>query len=282
MNTKEKEFRSLVLDWLNASPNYMSKLKNYRVVTGQSVDMHFDEASTGGALAGDDTSNPDDVKVPQDGNNQSKLDLWTKPENLPSAIASIMQKTQDNADFNPIKYDSAELAEHFPLYLSAINHTPFFHQVETRWQKQTYSSTDYNKLIDNVLELYQGVSKQDKDKISSAITDMAKSVTSEKHSERWDNLFNQATIDYTDPNAPKMLIYYTSLHMSHDENKKSTVDEQDYTVGMATYIVNVEAIKNQAETLQAVLAKSVNDWINGSTSPDKNAKSGGTKLCFKR
>lgn len=115
------------------------------------------------------------------------------------------------------------------------------------------------------------------DKIKTSITDMAKSVFGQRESEQWKNIFSQSTLDLTDLQNPRLYVYYTSLHMFHSQNGKSEVQEQDYEVRMTTYLVLPDLIRAHASTLAGLDKKSVDSWMNDSTSPERP----NVKLCFR-
>ncbi|MOA69550.1 hypothetical protein D3C78_1978070 [compost metagenome] len=55
------------------------------------------------------------------------------------------------------------------------------------------------------------------------------------------------------------------------------MQEQDYEVRMATYLVLPDLIRAHASTLAGLDKKSVDSWMNDSTSPERP----NVKLCFR-
>lgn len=227
----------------------------------------YQEANAVGDFLGTNTSNP----------NAQGREIFADPANLPTAIATIMTHTQNKANFHPAAQKPEELAKYYNDYLVGMDQTPFFHLTRNDQTKQTFKSKDYNKLIDQVTALYEGVDEADKTKIKDSIKQMAKSVFSESHSEEWKNLFSQATIDYANPRVPKLYIYYTTLHMKHDDGK-SEVNEQEYTVNRAEYDVLADLIRAYADSLTKLIKVDVDDWITDSSSPVDPK----VELCFEK
>jgi hypothetical protein len=204
-------------------------------------------------------------------------EIYSNPQNLPTAIASIMNHAQNRADFHPASVPPDQLAQKFNGYVTEVDKTPFFHLEKHDSVKQSFYSKDYNKLIDQISGLYDSVSSGDRSKIKDDITDMAKSVFSDQRSEQWRNLFSQSTIDFSDIRRPKLFIYYTTLRMKHDSSGKSEVNEQEYTVSRTEYTVLADLIRAYASNLASLDKKSVDDWLTESTTQER----ANAKLCFK-
>lgn len=215
---------------------------------------------------GNDTSDPD----------ASGIEIYSELQNLPTAVASILNHSQNRADFHPADMSPEVLATRYSAYISEIDNNPFLHLLKSEQSKQSFYSKDYNLLIDQVVNLYTGVTAQDLDALKDSIADMAKSVFGQTKSEDWKNLFSQSTLDISDEDNPILFIYYTSLHMGHDETGKSEVNEQDYMVRKTEYLVLPDLIKAHAYQLASLDKKSIDAWAGDSTSPERND----AKLCF--
>ncbi|HEV2099424.1 MAG TPA: hypothetical protein VGR45_10930 [Stellaceae bacterium] len=248
--------RDLVQEWIHILPPAYSP-----VVTADNV-----AATARGTFLGQDTSDPDAQGVA----------IYKETQNLPTAIASLLNHSQLRANFHPASTTPDKLAAAFEAYVTEIDANPFFHLETNETDKQKFYSRDYNLLIDQVVNLYKGVSTQDLNELKTAITDMAKSVFGQERSEQWKNVFSQSSINLSDLQNPKFYLYYTSLHMFHEKTGKSEVNEQDYEVRATTYLILPDLIRAQAERLAGLDRKSVDDWLSGATSPEaKNAQ-----LCF--
>ncbi|MCG8474993.1 MAG: hypothetical protein MI784_05910 [Cytophagales bacterium] len=200
-------------------------------------------------------------------------EIYTDPKNLPTAIASIMNKAQNRADFHPARQDAAKLSERYNDYIVEVDKTPFFHLERNDHTKNDFKSKNYDKLIDQIVELYEGI--KDKSKLKDGLKNMAKRVFSSETSEEWKNLFSQSSIDFENPHSPKLFIYYTVLHMKHQKDGKSEINEQSYEVNQAVYSVLPQLIHDHAKTLAKLDVQDIEDWIEESTSP-KNPSIGKT------
>jgi len=224
-------------------------------------------ATTGADFLGNNTSDPGATgKV-----------IYSDPRNLPTAIASILNHSQNKAGFHPASDSPDVVRQKYELYIREIDANPFLHIEKNDRKSQKYESSDYNRLIDDVVSLYDGVSSQDKENIKNSIAQMAKSVFSQSKSEVWNNLFSQATIDYSNPANPILYIYYTTLYMKREDRGKDGVEtRQEYTVNKAQYLILPELIRAHASSLANLDKKNIDDWMSESSTPEKQ----GVKLCF--
>lgn len=210
--------------------------------------------------------------------NAQGIAIYQENKNLPTAVATILNHVQNKAEFHPASIDASEMPKAFKSYINEIDRTPFLHIVEKNSDEQKFYTKKYEDLIDRIVSLYDGISTQDKTKIKESISAMGKSVFEQKKSEVWKNLFSQATIDFTDYAHPRLIIFYTSLHMKHDDEKWAEVKEQNFTLSRAVYQILPEMIKTFASNLANLNKQSVVDWLSDNTSPkDENVK-----LCFQK
>ena len=224
--------------------------------------------NTAADFLGNDTSDP----------NAEGETIFSDPENLPTAIASILNHAQTQANFHPASDTPEHLATVFLDYIANVDQTPFFHIVKNEQTKQTYNSKNYNNLIDSIVSLYDGINGEDKNAIKDSIANMAKDVFSSESREEWKNLFSQSTIVYSSDfkSLPKLYIYYTTLHMKY-EKKKAEVSIQEYYVNRTEYTILPDLIKSYAKELSALNKTDIDDWIKRNSSPEASANH---KLCF--
>jgi len=203
--------------------------------------------------------------------------IYSDPKNLPTAVASILNRSQNKANFHPASQTPEVVAQRYADYITEIDRIPFMSLQKNDQHKQAYNSSNYNVLIDNIVSLYDGVSQQDKNQIKESIANLAKSVFTETKSEVWTNLFSQATLNYVSATDIKLYIYYTTLYMRHEDKGKDGVsDHQEYTVNRVEYKVLTEMIGHYAQQLAKLDKKNIDDWTGESSTPEK----AGYKLCF--
>ncbi|HBJ6432835.1 TPA: hypothetical protein MM852_003615 [Salmonella enterica subsp. enterica] len=202
--------------------------------------------------------------------------IYANPKNLPTAIASIMSHTQKKINFFPGHITSEEISTKFSDYIKELQSTPFFHLEKYADHKQKVYTKDYEKLIDQLSSIYDGLQSSEVQKIKESIVAMAKSVFGQSKSELWDNLFSQTTIDLSDPIYPKIRVYFTTLHMIHEENGKCEVSEQEYIVETMQFKVLSPLIQANASKLVELDKTQIDTWMSASSSKHNTA----VRLCF--
>ena len=201
-------------------------------------------------------------------------EIYADPKNLPTAVASIMNHAQRRAHFHPAEDTPEEVARTYNEYIRQIKLSPFFHFDKNEQIEQTYQSKNYNKLIDDVVKLYDGITEADRNKLKQRIANMGKAEFGGSSGKQWKNIFSQATI-HIEEQLAKVYIYSTSLYMKHEEGK-AEVKIQAYTVTRREYIVLDGLIRAHAERLGELDSKIVEEWRDISSTPERN----GATLCF--
>ncbi|TJY34090.1 hypothetical protein [Pontimicrobium aquaticum] len=246
----------LVEAWIHISPSFrVSELPNniFQVIARAN-------------MLGTDTSNPD----------SRGAKVYSEPQNLPTAIASILNHVENRANFHPQSQSGERLVSDFINYLKQINLTPFFALEKEESRVNKFESKNYNVLIDQIISLYDGVlSKSDENAMRKSIADMAKSVFGRDPLHDQKTAFLLTTIDMANPLLPRILIYYTTLHMKYVKGK-SEIRLQEYQVNKQEYAVLPDFIRAYANKLSVLPRTPVDQWILESSSPERvNAK-----LCF--
>jgi len=252
---KTTNITQLIESWIHVSPDFQFR----DAPDGKK------QAVARGNMLGNDTSDPD--------SEGSKV--YTEPQNLPTAVASLLGHVQNRADFHPTSLSAEQLAVYFQDYIKEVDNTPFFSLYKNEKTKSKYESKNYNVLIDQIVSLYEGISKSDENAMKESIANMAKSVFGKESKEDWKNIFSQSTIDMTNPLQPRIFIYYTTLHMKYEKGK-SEINLQEYEVNRTEYVILPDLIRAHANKLADLDKKSVDDWMGDATSPERK----GAKLCF--
>jgi len=252
---QNKNITQLVEAWIHGSPDFKvgHRLKEAESATAQAN------------MLGTDKSDPD----------AEGTAIYTELKNLPTALASILNHVQELKNFHPANQTPEQLAVSFPNYVEGIDKTPFFALAQNEKSKNKLESRNYNVLINQIVNLYDGISSGDKGAIKKSIADMGKAVFGRESSEQWKNIFSQSTLDLSDLNNPSLFVYYTTLYMKHEKGK-AEINIQEYTVNRTKYTILPDLIKANAKKLAKLDKKNIDDWLNGSASPQRpNAK-----LCF--
>lgn len=224
------------------------------------------QANTGGVFLGKNESDP----------KATGKEIFDNPKNLPTAVSSILQHAQNRADFHPSFQEPIAVAEKFKDYLREVDKIPFLHLAMNDRVQKEYKEKNYDKLIDEIVSLYDGFEQKDKLKLKESIRNIASSLLSSKDTKLYRDIFSQATIRKEDNKGYEVIIYYTNFAMERTEKKGEVRINQSYTVNRAIYNVLEASIKAHAEALSKLTKTDVEDWIKETSTPPNTS----LKLCF--
>lgn len=215
----------------------------------------------GGVFLGVDTSAPD----------ASKIEIFSDPKNLPTAISSLLGLAQNSANFHPGDPKKNTTSEDFSQYINKVDQSPFFSLTDTARKEGTVSSKDYDSLIDSIVDVYKGVLSDSVEAITNSVENMAKNVFSQEQAEQSEDLFAQNVIAMSynnDFGYPIVTIAYTHLHMETQKDGKSSVSSQSFLVTRSTYRVLDAKIHAYADILSGQDTQDVEDWLKSMNTND--------------
>ncbi len=245
-----------IIAWLGQKPT-----------TGFIVDGPLHPATSRGDFLGQDNSDP-----------AAKGErIFTDFNNLPMAVATILNHTMNKADFHPETQPPGQLSLALKRYVYELSQMPFFHKEFHDTVPGRIDSKDYNILINNIVALYKDFPPAYLEDIKISIGNMARSVFANVNGEGYINLFAAFTISVVNNARPVVMIYESRLRMYHGTNGKEEVSIQEYTVNRNIYDISYEIIKANAALLTSLMTTSVFKWIQNVTSPEEENK----KLCFR-
>lgn len=256
-NEKSTSKSELVQEWLNgkAKPK-----RRFLIKTDETT-----QANIGGMFLGKNESDP---------SAQGK-EIFDNPKNLPTAVATILQHSQNKADFHPSFQQPLVVAEKFREYLREIDSVPFLSLSMNDKVQKSYKEKNYDKLINEIVSLYDGFEEKDKAKLKESIRNIASSLVDSKDTELYRDIFSQATIR-NENKEMEVVIYYTNFSMKRTEKKGEVTINQNYTVNRVVYTVLSASIKAHADVLAKLTKTDVDDWIDKTSTPTNPA----LKLCF--
>lgn len=203
--------------------------------------------------------------------------IFTEPNNLPTALATILNHAQNLADFHPAFQSPDHLSGRLASYLTEISKIPFFKNDFHDSVHREFNHGDINALIAELLQLYSDFSPEERNDMAIAISEMGRSVFGNgENAHSFMNLFATMTINANDPNNTRILLYYTNLEMHKFKDGKDTVAKQSFTVWRHQFNVSQDKIREHAHDLAILTKKLVEEWIEGVTSKEES----GRKSCY--
>lgn len=246
-------------------------------------------ALSGGAGTGDDLeqAQKDDIAVKKIIDNpqgqggqltpqqyQEALNIFKK--NPISGCSSVLTMARSSSGFNPLSNDVTGQEPKFQKYLENVSKSPFFEIPFSSTTTIKQTSQDFDKVIDDIVALYEGITTGDKGKIKDSLVQMAKAATSRKETQQRETLFAQNTIQGSGSDVTVYICYSTVQMTLKDE--KSTSSQTDYQIVQARLKFFVDFWPIYAEQVMNINYTAVTNWLQDMTTPPGNA--GSQKFCL--
>lgn len=204
--------------------------------------------------------------------NKKELDklaksLVSSPANF---VTTVMGISQQRTQWDPLAQDQTKSAEQFHNYIKQIVAFPLMVITKTDTTHVHYQSENYDSLIDNISDLYTGISDSDKNSIRKGVVNLAKSCMQRVGETSSTVLFTQSTITADD--VVKVYFYSSAIKMvrSHESGKSAPSDsfKSDVSVSKVEISFNRAALTfSIARKICEVLYKGVDDWLAENTTP---------------
>ncbi|TJY34091.1 hypothetical protein [Pontimicrobium aquaticum] len=201
--------------------------------------------------------------------------IYSESQNLPTALASILNHVQNSANYHPTTQNPTQLAASYSLLLQQIAQFPVFAPIQTKKYNKSFSSKNYNVLLDQVVSIFDELSTSDLNLLKTSLANMGKSVFSSGGIATSTYVFSMFTLNMNNSSAPYLLIYDASFYMKHKDGKDE-INKQSYVIVKNVFPILPDVIKANAKELAAIDKKNVDEWIKESTSPEKKSY----QLCF--
>lgn len=136
---------------------------------------------------------------------------------------SVMTMARTKAGFNPADIDDTNASNKFLQYSKNLQSAPFFHLVSSNVSHMEHNEKNWDKVIDNVLDLYDGVSAGDKDAIRNSLGNIARAAMNKAGTTQTKNLFVQSEINYAD--EIKVFVFWAKIQMTYEAGKSTSTQE---------------------------------------------------------
>ncbi len=211
-----------------------------------------------------------DVAI-EKGDKKTIVDLLT--ESTANAVSSILGLSQTRSGWNPLDPNSAQNAQGFQRFVEQILKVPYFNTTQAETKKVHYQESNYNSLIDKVVDLYDGVTEQDKDKIKRSIVNLAKACTSRVNQKNTNTLFVQNSL-HAPGNSRDIVVQlaqtFMEMELDHRTGKGAPQDkfrtEIEVNILELTFKGDIWE-RSAAEKLANKFIESWDDWLNDTTTP---------------
>lgn len=134
---------------------------------------------------------------------------------------TVMTLARTKAGFVPTDIDDIEGKNKFIQYSKNLQSAPFFHlKMSDVSHVEHKEESSWDGTIANILGLYEGISAEDKEKISESLASLADAATSKAGTSQTKNLFVQSTIEYG--HEIGVYIYWSNISMVYESGKSTS------------------------------------------------------------
>lgn len=138
---------------------------------------------------------------------------------------SVMTMARKKAGFDPTDIEDENAAAKFVQYSKNLQSAPFFHLVSSDVSHMDRYEKSWDNLINNVLDLYEGVSNSDKDSIRTSLGNIANAAMNKAGTTQTKNLFVQSEIDYEYTNEIVVFVFWAKIEMTYQSGKSTSTQE---------------------------------------------------------
>ncbi len=136
---------------------------------------------------------------------------------------SVMTMARTKAGFDPTNIDDKDSSNKFSQYSKNLQYAPFFHLISADVSHMEHDEKSWDNVINNVLDLYDGVSSTDKEGIRKSLGNIAKAAMNKAGTTQTKNLFVQSEINYD--NEIKVYVFWSKIQMTYDQGKSTSTQE---------------------------------------------------------
>lgn len=214
-----------------------------------------------------------------DGATQAAIDALYA--SIPNTVSTVLGLAQSSSGWNPVNPDDPQAAQKFVAYSERISSFPLLVLQSASTNNLHYQESNYNSLIDKISALYTDVSSRDIGAIKTSLSNIIKACTSRVNTKNTQTLFTQSTI-VADGGTISLVLCSSTIMMEYNHQSGKGAPKDTYRTDIAArqviYQFNASAYsKAIARSLLNKTFTSVDEWINGATTPPGPAK---VQFCF--
>lgn len=176
-----------------------------------------------------------------------------------TGLTTILDIARIVSNFNPALPNDKNNVPAYETYVTKILQNPLIHLLDSSRKTFKRKTSNWNETIEQIADLYDGITETDKKKIIKSLKDLANSASSSSSEKQTEKLFTQSTI-CCDENID-IYIYSSSVTME-ERNGKHNVKQVEFDI-LATHLRFTQELWSLYS--DAVLAKHLalmNDWLN--------------------
>jgi hypothetical protein len=202
----------------------------------------------------------------------AKADFKKRPMD---GCTSLLNMARVKAGFNPTAGMTGTNATAYADFIKRVMACPLFNLDMNDQQSVHRDSSDYDQLIDAVVNTFDGVESEDKDKIKTSVQNLVKAAASNSNTTETTDLFVQNVLYAGDSssNQPAYAIYIYSSHVQMTDNKSKGHHsmQEDFSVQRTKLTFRINDWQYFSDAVWGKQHTSVDDWLDDNTTPAGNS-----------
>lgn len=182
-------------------------------------------------------------------------------------VASGYDPNGNMDDANKTKYQD---------YVNRVLKCPFFHLVMNEHQTFNREESSWSDAIDQISNLFSGVTAKDKEKISQSIKNLANAVSSKSNTKQGTSLFSVSALN-SDEHTVEAYIYSSNISMIESKSKGSDSKQTEVDIYKTNLSFDTEMWQYYAKKVFEKHFKLIEDWLDDNTTEPGDEK---TNLCI--
>lgn len=160
-------------------------------------------------------------------------------------------------------------------YIMKVLQNPLMHLKSNYEKKYTKRTSSWKTAIDEISNLYDGITEKDKEKIKHSLQALAEAASSRSNKANTENIFAQNVIVCNDEEI-EFCIYSSSVTMLYSGGK-NTVRQVDFTLNETHIKFTKELWSRYSDSVLAKHLALLDDWLLGISTPNSDKT---TLACF--
>lgn len=177
-----------------------------------------------------------------------------------TGATSILGLAMAATGYNPLLPDTQGNATAFFRYAKKVLDAPFFHLSYSDQKVMQQKTSNWDRLIGDISDLFEGVVGEDRSRIINGLKQLAHTATSTKDKTQTTNLFCQQVVAVDSSSRVTVGIYNSKVDMVEHDGKHTT-RQADFMVNRVLLSFDSDSWPVHAGKVAAKKCTSVTEWL---------------------
>lgn len=282
LSTNTMEIESKLTAWLTENDpvlfenNIQNQVQVNAPIMAATPEQSTNIAVSSAAVVGDCDYKNIDAAIKSKINNNRPEAMKIFKESPISGCTTILDMARVASGYDPNGGMNRANKENYKEYLKKVLACPLFHLKIDTCDTYNRNEKSWNEAINQIVNLFTGVTTNDREKIEQTIKNLVNAVTSNYNTKQGASIFSVSVLD-ADENHVEAYIYYSDILMCEDKKKGSDCKQSTLNIFKTYLEFRSDLWPIYAEKIFDKHYKAVDDWLD-----DNSTKQGDIKanLCI--